>query len=763
MLVSRFRLSLSRSLINRHQLIPFTRENTTGATNHESDASPPALYIPHLILRRGKRGTMAHFMRCQAARYQHPLWRQIGLLEKYGSQIFQAEGVALQDEVAVLRHEPNAETWLAIADMPSLYDALQRLVADEQLFFVDHPLFPPAESVYIDEGGMSPPGPPTWLVMHLITNRVHNSRDARLALDLVFNQFPHTPKNLQFPLVLAALHRTVRFSQWPHVIPVFSKILNLPSNLPRFHFNELLVVLTRFPRRDEVRVLIKHLLQYMKDTEIRVDRRAALRLTVEAAVYPEIAELLPTGKQLAEMWRRGYRWSIRSRKPTAAGLWRRQRTTKILKANFQQAIDLLVSPTIPPNLRKNQTWARNLDAYEWSAFLSAMVKDYSLSHETLLAVWKRLKELKGTNVNAASYTAMIDGFRFRGTPKLAVEIWGELVKRPSIVDRRALTAGVVALAAVGHLKEAFETMEIFAYKNYLPGVTEAPWPSKEEYMLTPGHIHLDTGIVNALMKYMNRYGRPDVVFKLWDVMEKYYGTWPDAYTLTYLLDAARHAYLIEPSMEIALGQLGIRNPLRSWRREADGTPGAMISRMLSKQPESGFWHDDWAYVNARVIFRDVVLGNWPELQKVACPVGAYVPTTFSDRLWVVPDPKPEQRWPTIVPSATTFHAYIFLLGWSELQAEIPQALAWMRALQIEPMQKTLAMALMYYGEVARLPPLFEAFDLRRNDAYKGDYGRFRGWLVDWVGGRAVPTENFVAAFRRGDASRGGVRWYGRKS
>jgi pentatricopeptide repeat protein len=669
----------------------------------------------------------------------------------------------LQDDVAALRNGLNAETWLAIADMPSLYDALQRLVADEQLFFADHPLFPHAESVYIDEGGTSPPGPPTWLVMHLVTNRVHNSRDARLALDLVFNQLPHTPKNLQFPLVLAALHRMVRFSQWPHVIPIFSKILELPSNFPVFHFNELLLVLTRFPRRDEVRVLIKHLLQYMKDTGIRVYQRAALRLTVEAAVYPEIAELLPTGKQLTEMWRRGYRWSTRSSKPTAAGLWRRQRTTKILKVDFQQAIDLLVNPTISSHLRKKKTWASNLDAYEWSAFLSAMAGDYSLTHETMWAVWERLKELKGANINTASYTAMMDAFRRRGTPKLSVEIWRELVKRPSLVDRRALTAAVVALAASGHPKEAFDTMEIFAYKNYLPGAMETPWPSKEEYTLTPGHIHLDTGIINALMRCMNRHGRPDVVFKLWDVMEKYYGIWPDAYTLTFLLDAARHAYLIDPSMEIALGQLGIRNPLKSWRREDDGTPGDMISRMLSKPPESGFWHDDWAYVNARVIFHDVVLGNWPELQKISCPVGAYIPTTFSDRLWVVPDPKPEQRWPTIIPSATTFHAYVFLLGWNELQAEIPRALAWMRALQIEPLQKTLAMALMYYGEVARLPPLFEAFDLRRNDAYKGDYGRFKTWLIDWVGGGAVPTENFVAAFRRGDASRGAVRWYGRNS
>ena len=36
------------------------------------------------------------------------------------------------------------------------------------------------------------------------------------------------------------------------------------------------------------------------------------------------------------------------------------------------------------------------------------------------------------------------------------------------------------------------------------------------------------------------------------------------------------------------------------------------------------------------------------------------------------------------------------------------------------------MALMYSGEVARLSPLFEALELRQNDAYKGYDGRFRG-------------------------------------
>src|SRR5258708_3565918 len=255
MLVSRFRLVPSCSIINRHQPILFTRTNTIEAANHGSSAFPSALHIPHLILRRGKRGTMAHFMHSQAFRYRHPLWRQISLLAKYGPQVFQASGVALQDEVAALRNEPNAETWLAIAEMPCLYDALQRLVADEHLLFTDHPLFPPVESVYTNEGEVRPSGPPTWLVMHLITNRVHNSRDVRLALDLVVNQLPSTPKNLQFPLVLAALHRMVRSSQWSHLIPVFSKILGLPSNLPVFHFNEPLVVLTRFPRRDEVRIL----------------------------------------------------------------------------------------------------------------------------------------------------------------------------------------------------------------------------------------------------------------------------------------------------------------------------------------------------------------------------------------------------------------------------------------------------------------------------------------------------------------------------
>lgn len=367
-------------------------------------------------------------------------------------------------------------------------------------------------------------------------------------------------------------------------------------------------------------------------------------------------------------------------------------------------------------------------------------------------------------MDIVTQTAMMDAFRQRNQYDDALKVWDRILKTTGSIDRRALTAAVMSYCATSRYKEAFETMDAFAFKDYLPAEDNPSWPmAKAQWVESRGRVKLDTAIVNGFMDRLNRGGRPDVVFKLWDVMEKYYGVWPDGITMAILLDSARRASLIDPTIELALGQLGIFNPLKQFwaQKRLPETPSVAISQMLETPPESGFWHGDWAFITARVIFRDAVLGNWPHLQAIPCPVGTYTPTTISDRLWVTKDPAPELRWPTIIPIDKTFHAYIFLLGWNELQAEIPLALAWMREMGIKPLHKTLCAALMYFGEVSRLPPLFESFELRKGQEYGGDYGKLRRWIADWVGESALPSEDAVAAYRRGNGQQT-MRWYGRK-
>jgi hypothetical protein len=710
----------------------------------------PSTFRPQLVFPKGKRGTFQAYLRAQQRRHEdREIWVRLMLLGRYGPYYEHAGPSDTNVDI---------EYWRSVASAPNIYEALQRLTADEHLTFNNHPLFPFAESIYTPQQNFTNPGPPTWLTMHLIANKVLTSLHARLALDLALNQLRIVPKTYRFPLVLLAVHRLLKFTQGEYLLEHFETILGVYSSTPEFHYNELLAVCGRLPKDDTSRQLILKLIGKMKEHSVYIDKHVAANLGVQAAAYPDIAALLPPAHTASSAW--GHKFKPRYHIPSnLTGVTRRQRTTRVSKMSMADAIQALTPGEQGPGSKLSR-----LDAHEWSALVSSVGRDPNIGTEALRAFWDRVQSFRGKDMDVASKTAIMDAFRQRGQYEDALIIWKSIFQTPGAIDKRALTAAVMSLCGAAQYKEAFDTMDAFVFKNHLPSKDDATWPeSRARWIEHRGRIQLDVPLINGLMDRLNRGGRPDVVFKLWDIMEKYYGVWPDGITMTILLDAARRAYLIDPTMELALGQLGIFNPFkRFWaRQQLPETPSAAISKMLEKPPESGFWHEDWAFVNARVVFRDAVLGNWPHLQQISCPVGTYSPHSKADGLWVTKDRSPELRWPTIIPFDRTFHAYIFLLGWNELQAEIPLALAWMRALQIEPMYRTLCAALMYFGEVARLPPLFESFELRRGQEYGGDYGKLRRWIADWVGESNLPSENMIAAYRRGDGQQR-MRWYGRK-
>lgn len=707
----------------------------------------PSTFRPQLVFPKGKTGTFHGYLRAQQRRHEDKeIWNRLVLLERYGPYYNHAQR---SDDV-------DAEYWRSVASAPNIYEALQRLIADEHVSFKDHPLFPAAESIYAPQPNTTNLPPPTWLTLHIVANKILNAQHARIALDFSLNQLRTTPKPYRFPLVLIAAHRLLKFKESAYLLEHFDAILDVFTETPQFHYNELLAVCGRLFKDETSRQLILKLLTKMKDTAVPIDKHVASGLGIHAAAYPEIAAFLPTQTAsglLSHTHKARYHVS-----PNVKGLDRRRRTTHTSKMSMAEAIRAL-TPGDPSSTRPLR-----LDSHEWSALVSSVGRDPTVGTEALRAFWDRVVASRGKNIDIASQTAIMDAFRQRGQHEDALIVWKSILQTPGSIDKRALTAAVMSLCGAAQYKDAFETMDAFVFKNYLPSKDDPTWPeSRARWIEQRGRIQLDVPMINGIMDRLNRGGRPDVVFKLWDVMEKYYGVWPDGITMTILLDAARRAYLIDPTMELALGQLGIFNPFkRLWAREQlPETPSVAISKMLERPPESGFWHGDWAFINARVIFRDAVLGNWPHLQQVSCPVGTYSPQATSDRMWVTKDRSPELRWPTIIPFDRTFHAYIFLLGWNELQAEIPLALAWMRALQIEPMYRTLCAALMYFGEVARLPPLFESFELRKGQEYGGDYGKLRRWIADWVGESNLPSENMIAAYRRGDGQQR-MRWHGRR-
>lgn len=745
------RVSTSPVIVKRCALSSLATRTSSSTTFYPQNTQKdtPTLPRPHIIFPKGRLGTFQGFLKAQQRRHEDKeIWNRLLILHKFGPHYDSAQ--------SVLPYDPNREYWRSVASTTNIFEALQRLVADEHLVFQDHPLLPNAASLVIKDPTFAPAGPPTWLTMHLIANRVRTLRHAELALDLALNQLRSTPKSYRFPLILLAVHRLLVFRQTMYLTQHIDAILDVYTATPEFHYNELLAACTRLPKTDHSNLLLSKVLKKMKETNTPINKQVASRLAIHATAYPEVAALLPETLTTSRAWGHAFRPHYHVA-PSLKGLIHRNRASRMAKVSMVEALQALTPG------KQGNTLLR-LDSHEWSALITSVGRDPNVGASELVAFWDRVRTYRGKSMDIASQTAIMDAFRQRGQHEYALLIWKSILQTPGSVDKRALSSAVMALCSAARYSEAFDTMDAFAFKNYLPQEDDPTWPTSRAQMIEQrGRIKLDTVIVNGLMDRLNRGGRPDVVFKLWDVMEKYYCVWPDGITMTILLDAARRAYLIDPTMELALGQLGIFNPFKNlWsKRQLPETPSAAISKMLELPPESGFWHGDWAFINARVIFRDAVLGNWPHLQDVTCPVGTYSQQSTVDRLWVNKDRSPELRWPTIIPFDRTFHAYIFLLGWNELQAEIPLALAWMRALQIEPMHKTLCAALMYFGEVARLPPMFESFELQRGQEYGGDYGKLRRWIADWVGESALPSENMVAAYRRGDGQTR-MRWHGRK-
>ena len=213
----------------------------------------------------------------------------------------------------------------------------------------------------------------------------------------------------------------------------------------------------------------------------------------------------------------------------------------------------------------------------------------------------------------------------------------------------------------------------------------------------------------------------------------------------------------------------------------------------------GIWANRRSTEVARSIFRGMIFGNWPALRGTAGSLGGGVTSarakggesvfqelarvfSLSGRpnRFLLPHPphldtgtgaerpstlaRPDQiggarmgpPLPTVMPSESTFAAYIALLGLSSRAGEIPEVLVWMRALGAAPKTETLAVALVFWMEVGLRGPVFEdgwspsgRVSEREDDHAplppRTEYGALRAWIREWVGEKRAPTEEDVYA------------------
>jgi hypothetical protein len=353
------------------------------------------------------------------------------------------------------------------------------------------------------------------------------------------------------------------------------------------------------------------------------------------------------------------------------------------------------------------------------------------------------------------------------------------------VDASALSVIVRALAGPKpeSLASSFATMDDYALKlqnsesrpvdmNYsgLPkadAVTDTG-PVVEQVQLT-------SRVINCFMVRAMYFRRPDIVFRLWDGMTSYYGVDSSITTLDILIRSARLA----ASMETALTKFTPKWMMLSsgfFKKPVHPNFSAEIMWMLSPSySPTPRWDGVPAWRMVRRLFREeIIFANFPRLRNVSIPaqavrgddatgkVEAFKELTTAGGLWGTQARKMGD-YPHLMPSARIFREYIVMLGRVHRSSEIPEVLAWMKALNLLPSRRCLSLSLALWSQVGldsladdvwgvAMPGHHSRTGLKPSSLghqrHGGEHDKLLVWLETWVGENNVPEESEVLdAFR----------------
>lgn len=432
---------------------------------------------------------------------------------------------------------------------------------------------------------------------------------------------------------------------------------------------------------------------------------------------------------------------------------------------------------LPPRRSANV----KLGVDEWLAGLYVASRDPTVHPQSLLHSFREGASSLGSQLTISGYLVVIRGLISKGDVSHAVELWDELrgPVRQIVLNTVAVGVGVKALTLNHEPHRAFALLEEVHAEQLQRERTQSL--SSPVGGHGPKHATIIVDTINRFMISLQRLGRPDVVFELWDSMHVLYGLYPDAYTLNILLKTARWAKKYDNTLRGALAQLGLRGrraPVAQDSIDADlrGRAQNRLAMLLDPGRRSsldGMWGSEPAPNVALRIATQVLLHNYPELRGIRHPVRALRHSSSAPALSPVSDAfhsllgssssnepsdstlahlahasqsPPGCSFPNIVPTDVTFRAYIDLLATLNLTFEIPLALAWMRTLGIFPSKTTLAAALVHWAEVALDAPLIERL---KGGPGSSPYTLLKSWMLDWVGDGNMPrSEEMTREMKR---------------
>jgi pentatricopeptide repeat protein len=650
---------------------------------------------------------------------------------------------------------------------------------------------------------------PPWVLLYLVGYKVRTSRHAVGPLmDLVYAHLDVTPTNVKAALLILTAFNLARFNLLVPMRRVVNSFLTIPfSNLSlqSLQFNLFLQALScNLTRSVDNANIIVSILKTMESRQLRLrsstynallnDRFVTLQLTkylqqrmVQEGFVPKASHLEAYLRVFAKHGAihdaKKYYEAIHALPQTSddsveesAGYTRRARTL-FLGAHDDRASAFAFLRTLlatekverdspPHRAPQSPAHSRAPTVFDFTTALNVTARDVSVNKRNLIKAFGQAHtRFSAIRPTVATYTILIRGLLLRRNFDKAEQYLRKLLRTGLMIDKEALSVGLQTLTRVGKPHQAFAMLEKYGgrAKPAIAGVYQLYKP-----------INLTSITINDFLVALNRTGRPDIVFKMWDHMDELYGVSPDSRTLSILLQSARLARKLDDSFSGAVAELALKNPFRTSPTKPTSRESIVASiKAIVGEPKqgvkpyvSGIWNDQKPAEGARTAFLQALFGNASseqqlrDVQPPACPIRASaeggqlagpfgLPKLRPSRPFLelppgLLTPEGHSRYPHIVVTNANVFNYIVLLGLTDRATEIPQTLAWMREIDIQPSGATLSVALTFWSEVSVQAPLIEQWWGEENS----EYTRLERWIKDWVGEERVPDQKELEKWHR---------------
>ncbi|KAF8968810.1 hypothetical protein BDZ97DRAFT_1654536 [Flammula alnicola] len=655
---------------------------------------------------------------------------------------------------------------------------------------------------------------PSWVVLYLVVYKVRTVSHAKgPLLDLVYHHLETASPEMQGPLLILTAYHLARYNLLIPLRRVVDTFLNTPLSDQERQFNLFLQALSSLPFRSvENANSVVSILKAMESRQLKLraqtyqallnDRFVTLQLTkflhtrmVQEGFVPSAAHLEsflrvfskngaihearkyftaihatnkdppPEDESTVDPRYRANTLMLNAHDDRASAFAFLRRLAQ-LSASPDPAPPRPATPALPTQRREVRFISRAKDdVYDQTAALHVAANDLSTSTHRLIQAFLKMS----AKPTVATHTVLIRGLLFRKEFHKAEVFWTKLSKSSLVMDKEALTSGIQAFTRNGKPHVAFKLLEKYSLK---PG-------QNVKVPVMPPPISITTVSMNEYLVSLKRISRPDAVFRLWDYMGVLYDVYPNAVTLSILLQSARLANTLDDSLSGAIAKIRLFNPLKMKKTRAHSISGQReeaVGAILDvlgtpthahgglRTYTSSIWRGQVPLEFARKVFLQALFGMDTDgrLFAVSSPASAtresyeddasssiglpdigpkkYVFAPFPDLL----TPAGRSHYPQIVVTNANCFNYITLLGVSGRAGEIPLVLAWMRALGLQPSESTLAVALVFWSEVSVQAPLVERWT---GGPEKNEYAKLVDWIREWVGEKRLPHERTLQKWR----------------